>query len=112
MGVNTHIYVMFGTKIEWDDAFNDAYEEVYNDISTPHVVFDGMSGEYMVLGEMLWNGGDIRWGLEDGEANKSIDINSLQLIEKNYKESFCKKFPNFMHLMDTSFMIQAFLHYS
>jgi hypothetical protein len=103
---------MFGTKIEWNDAFNDAYEKVYDDMDTPHVVLDSMSGEYMVLGEMLWNGGDIRWGLEDGEQAKSIDINSLSSIENNYKESFCKKFPNFTHFMDAPFMIQTFLHYS
>ena len=112
MGVSTNIYVMFGTKIKWDDNFSEAYEKVYDDNDTPFVVFDGMGGEYIVFGELLWDSGDFRWDLEGGDSFKEISVNSLPEIEREYKENFTKKFPEFSHLMNDEFFILSFTHYS
>lgn len=51
MGISTHVYAILGVKIPWDDEFNDAHEQVYDDSDLPDMIFDGMGGEYTVLGK-------------------------------------------------------------
>ena len=111
MGVSTNIYVMFGTKITWDDSFNEAYDNVYDDHDTPFVIFDGMCGDYIVFGQLLWNSGDFRWDLEGGDGFKATPVNTLPEIERQYKEQFVKKFPLFAHLMEVEFNILSFTHF-
>lgn len=111
MGVSTNFYTIFGIKIDWDDAFSDAYEEVYNDQDTPNVLMDGMSGEYMILGEILFDSGDARYGFEDGDAFQEIDFSDLEGMEAAYKALFEKKFPEFKHYMSAPFKLMMQAHY-
>jgi hypothetical protein len=111
MGISTNIYGYFGIKIDWDDALSDAYDNVYDDHDTPDCQLDGMSGDYMVFGERLYNSGDFRWGMEDGDGCKRIELDKLPQIEAEYKAKFVKKFPDFAHLMDRPFEIIIFTHY-
>jgi len=111
MGIDTNVYVMFGTKIAWDHNFSEAYDDVYNDPDTPFVIFDALCGEYMVFGELLWDSGNFRWGLESGQGFKAIPVNNLSEIEQQYKEQFIKKFPQFAHYMNDEFHILTFTHY-
>jgi len=52
MGVSTNIYTFYGVKIEWDDDFHEAYDEVYADLQVP-VIVDAMMGEYIVCYSIL-----------------------------------------------------------
>jgi hypothetical protein len=112
MGVSTNFYTIYGIKVDWDEAFNDAYDEVYDDMDTPYVLFDGMGGEYIIFGEILFNSGDARWGFEDGDSFKEIDLSKLSEIETNYKKQFVEKFPQFKHLVDQPFKVMSLAHYS
>ena len=40
MGININVYTYFGVKIDWNDEFLEAYEEVYSDNDTPNVLVD------------------------------------------------------------------------
>lgn len=112
MGVSTNVYTMHGTKIDWDDKFIEAYDEVYDDKDTPIVLLDGMGGDYIVFGTTLFDSGVMRWGLEGGDTFKEFELEQLHELETTYKTEFKTKFPEFAHLMDVPFKIMSFVHYS
>lgn len=113
MGVSTHFYTIYGIKIDsYPDDFSEAYDEAYDDDDTPYVLLDGMCGDYMIFGKILFDSGDMRWGFEKGDAFKTIDIPGLLKIESEYKEEFLKKFPQFSHYMDGQFQLMTLVHYS
>lgn len=111
MGVDINTYAVWGVRIEGiPQDLSDAYDKVYENCDLD-VIIDGMNGEYMIFGEQLFNGGNIRWGMEDGDECKQIDITTLPELEKQYKEAFCKQFPQFKHYMDQPFRLILFTHY-
>lgn len=111
MGVDINTYACWGVRIEgYPEDFSDAYEEVY-DTCTLDIVMDGMNGEYIIFGEKLFNGGNVRWGMEDGDECKQIDVSEFPEMERKYKEEFCKWFPKFKHYMDQPFRLIMFTHY-
>ncbi len=112
MGVSTHAYAVYGVKIPWREDFCDAHELVYDDADLPDLIFDGMSGEYIVIGKILFDSGDFRWGFENGDIYKSIDTSQLEKIEADYRKSFENKFPQFVHLISQPFSLQVFMHWS
>jgi hypothetical protein len=113
MGVSTNFYTIYGIKIdEYPNDFSEAYDDVYDDDDTPFVLMDGMCGEYMIFGEILFDSGDLRWGFENGDAFKSINLEDLADTEKDYKEQFIKKFPQFSHYMDGKFQLMTLAHFS
>lgn len=111
MGVSTNIYGVYGVKIDWDDDLNDAYDAVYDDDDTPIAILDGMCGKYIVFGTKLYDSGDFRYGMEDGDTWKDIDLGVLKNVEEAYKFVFNKKFPQFAHYMDQPFKLMIFTHY-
>ena len=112
MGIDINVYAVMGTKVDWDDSFSDAYDAVYDDHDTPEVIMDGMCGEYMVFGQLLWDSGNFRWGVEEGSQFMKIDMVSLPKIEAEYKQAFVKKFPTFADYMDRPFDLLVFTHVS
>lgn len=112
MGISTHIYAIWGRKIPWNDAFSEAYDEVYDDDDTPDVIMDGMGGDYMILGTKLFDSGDFRWGLDNGDAYKEVDIASFPQIELAYKSAWRAKFPALADLVDKPFGLIVLTHYS
>lgn len=111
MGVSTNIYTFYGIKIEWNDDFHEAYDEVYADIQVP-VIVDAMMGEYIVFGEQLFDSGDFRYGMEDGQTYTETDLEALPELREKYIEEFCKWLPEFRHLIDVEWKIICFTHYS
>ena len=112
MGISTNFYTIHGIKIDWDDDFNEAYDQAFDDADTPYVLVDGMCGEYMVFGTVLFDSGDMRWGFEDGDQYREIDVPSLTQLEYDYKESFRRKFSRFKHLIDEPFKLMTLAHFS
>lgn len=112
MGVSTNFYTICGIKTEWNEEFSEVYEEVYDDPDTPYVLFECYDCKYMIFGEILFNSGDARWGFEDGDSFKEIDLSKLSDIEASYKKQFVEKFSQFKHLMDQPFKVMTLAHYS
>jgi hypothetical protein len=111
MGISTHYYTMYGVKLDWNDDFHEAYDEVYDDDDTPTILMDSISGGYIMLGYTLYDSGDLRWDeLED--AFVEIDLGSLSDLEIKYKREFLAKFPQFASLVEHQFKLMTFVHYS
>lgn len=111
MGISTHYYTIHGVKLDWNDDFNEAYDEVYDDEDTPFTLIDCMECEYIILGTPLFDSGDLRWG-EDGETFAEIDLNALSDFERDYKQKFIEKFPEFSGLMNKPFKLMTLVHFS
>ena len=115
MGISTHIYGFLGVKLPWDDELHEVFEEyLENDREQdlPSHVFDYMGGKYHVLGVKLYDSGDFRWGMEDGDVYKEIDVARFAEMEAEYKAEFVKKLPQFANYMDRPFSMMIFTHYS
>lgn len=112
MGVSTNFYTIHGVKTEWNDEFVEFYDEVYEDKDTPFLIIDGMGGEYLIFGSLLFDSGDYRWGFENGDQYKEIDLTTLAEKEDTYKKAFIAKFPQFKEWMDQPFKIMSLAHFS
>lgn len=111
MGIDIHVYSVYGVKVDgYDTEFSDAYEEVWDDCPL-EIITDGMNGEYMVFGKQLFDSGNLRF-LDSEDTFKNIDITNLADIEKEYKLEFVKCFPKFAHYMEQPFQLLMFTHYS
>lgn len=113
MGVSTNFMLIWGTKLPWHQEFADFYEEKYpQSAQGPWILFDGMGGEYILLGVKLWDSGDARWGFEDGDPHKAIDPATLPALEQAYKDHFQREYPEFSYLMFSNFQLHALAHFS
>jgi hypothetical protein len=87
MGVNLNFYVYFGVRVPYDFEFAYAYDEIASELEdTSHVLFDGMSGEYVIIGQRLWDSGDARYAYEGSDGYKEIAID----------ENFCKSSKDYL----------------
>lgn len=115
MGVSTNIYGYLGIMIPWDDAIHEEFEkylESDRESELPEHVFDYMGGKYHVFGIRLYNSGDFRWGMEDGDVLKKINPAEFSEMESRYKIDFVAKMPQFAHYMEKPFYVLMFTHYS
>ncbi len=112
MGVDTRFYAVYGVCMtEWDDAFYDEYDEKYDltEGKCP-IVFDGMSGEYFVMGHQFMETESMRYEMPYGFT--SIDPMDLEEYKQEYISNFHDVFPNWTHLLDGPWEIHVFVHYS
>lgn len=112
MGISTNFYCVYGVRTDWDNEFSELYDAVYDDPDTFQVIFDGMSGEYMVFGKILFDSGDARFGYEEGDIFNKHTIDQLKKLEVKYRTAFAKKFPDCKILDDREFSVLSFVHYS
>ena len=112
MGINMHVYTVYGVRLPWNDAFHEAYEEIEEALVDEfgygkpqpadrqiEAIIDAMMGEYMVLGLKLYDSGDFRY---------CDDMNSYQEIEEvglfgkwfDYKEQFARLYPDHVHILE------------
>lgn len=113
MGVDINIYTVWGVRVpEYNEDFVVAYERKYGYTVPPRTtaIFDGMGGEYMVLGYILFNGGNIRYG-EFNETFMQQDISALPALEENYRKKFFEDFPDFAQLLNEPFQILSFVYF-
>lgn len=110
MSVNATFYVVHGTKIPYDAKLADAlydYQDKYGYRELPFVA-DGMMGEYIVLGNILYSA-DAR----EGEEFREIPLSEVtSQNEAQYRMKFAEVFPDHIHKLEHPFEILAFVNYS
>ena len=117
MGVSMRIFTVYGVKhAGFFEKLSEAMEKYYdskNRFPTPHIIMDGMDGEYTILGPILYNSGDERWGWEGGDEFKEIPLDQLDVLWLEYKKEFVAKYPEFSKFV-TDFVprLITFKHYS
>lgn len=125
MGINIHVYTVYGVRLDWNDAFYEAYEEVEEALLDEfglckpkpkdrqvEAIMDNMMGEYMVLGPILYDSGDFRNGTD---MNHYQEIEEVGLFGKwlEYKKEFSKLYPEHVHLLEGKLVkLMNFIHYS
>jgi hypothetical protein len=125
MGINMHVYTVYGVRLPWDDAFYEAYEEIEEALMDEfgygkpqpadrqiEAIMDGMMGEYMVLGLKLYDSGDFRYC---DDMNNYQEIEEVGLFGKwfDYKEQFARLYPDHVHLLEgVQPKLINFIHYS
>lgn len=112
MGINMHVYTVYGVRLSWDDAFHEAYEEIEEALIDEfgwgkpqpadrqiEAIIDAMMGEYMVFGLKLYDSGDFRYC---DDMNNYQEIEEVGLFGKwfDYKEQFARLYPNHVHLLE------------
>ena len=112
MGINMHVYTVYGVRLPWNDAFYEAYEEIEEALTDEfgwgkpqpadrqiETIMDAMMGEYMVLGLMLYDSGDFRYC---DDMNNYQEIEDVGLFGKwfDYKEKFARLYPDHVHLLE------------
>jgi hypothetical protein len=125
MGINTHVYTVYGVRLDWDQEFYDIYEELdealleefgYNkrppEDRQIEAVIDCMMGEYIILGHIIYDSGDFRY-CEDMNNYQEIDTSNLLKLELEYKKQFVRLYPNHVHLLEgKDFKLINLIHYT
>jgi hypothetical protein len=125
MGINTHVYTVYGVRLDWNDDFYEAYEEIEEALVDEfgygkpqpadrqiEAVIDGMGGEYILLGEIIYDSGDFRY-CDDMNNYQEIDMSNLESLELEYKEQFARLYPDHVHLLEgKDFKLINLIHYS
>ena len=117
MGIDINIYTIYGVKLEYDEEFSEAIDDADDargiDLPDdfPFVLFDGMSGEYMILGKKLFDSGNFRWSTTDGDTCIETDPADLEKYRETYIKEFIKYFPKFRYLLDDEWQIISIIHY-
>jgi hypothetical protein len=125
MGINMHVYTVYGVKLDWNNAFYEAYEEIEEALCDEfgygkpqpanrqiEVIIDGMMVKYIILGHKIYDSGDFRYcdGMNDYQE---IDTSNLLNLELEYKEQFARLYPDHVHLLEgKDFKLINLIHYS
>ena len=118
MGINTHYYTVYGVKIdEYNEELSDALYgegdlyEIIEECEDLSIITDGMGGNYMIFGKILFDSGDLRYNdIEDTYVE--VDLNKLSEYKDKCVEQFMNYFPTFGHYMDHEWKLMTFVHYS
>lgn len=118
MGINTHYYTVYGKRIDsYDDELSDAlygegdlYETVEENEHL-NIIMDGMGGDYMVIGKILFDSGDLRWS-EIKDTFVEIDLDALPELKESATQEMKNILPNFVHYLDGDWKIMTFMHLS
>lgn len=112
MGINMHVYTVYGVRLPWNDAFHEAYEEIEEALVDEfgygkpqpadrqiEAIIDGMMSEYMILGLKLYDSGDFRYC---DDMNNYQEIEEVGLFGKwfDYKEQFARLYPDHVHILE------------
>jgi len=100
-------YVFYGIKLNYEDHIEFIRDYYENDLEIPNIIIDGMNGEYIVIGNILWNC-DVYLKTSFSEIN----LNDLQNLEDVYKNNFKLKFPKYSEMVNQDFKIICFIHFS
>lgn len=114
MGVNLNFYAYYGVRLPFKEDFMYAYEEVEKDIEdTTSVLFDGMSGEYVIIGQRLWDSGDARYAYAGSDNYKEMPLTpEFERENKQYLEKFFKeRLPAYSHYLEKDWSLIFVPHF-
>lgn len=113
MGVDVRAISIYGIKIDYDKKLAERIDELdhYKWESDPHILVDGMCGEYMILGPVLFNSGSHRWDFE-GDTYKSYSVTDIGILWLDWKLKFEEKFSDFSLLTVERPKFITLMHYS
>ena len=115
MGINTHYYTMYAVQPKGNiEEFAVDWDAVYNDIKDNedmHVIIDGYGGDYVYIGKILFDSGDLRWS-DFKDSHVEVDLNKLSEYKDKCTEQFMNYFPQFGYYMDHEWKLMTFVHYS
>ena len=113
MGINTHVYTYWGVRTEYNHEFSEDFEELYNELDTSQYLSDGMSCEYMVFGNRLYDSGDARWGEMNNSNEIEINDELLNEMKTSFMNEFKEKFPqHYDWLAEKPWKLVSLVHYS
>ena len=118
MGISTHYYTVYGVHVDsYDDELSDAlYGEgdlfnIIEECPDLDIIMDGMGGNYMVMGKILFDSGDLRWN-DFKDTFVEVDMASLSEYRYRCTEQFMNHLPGFGHYMDREWKLMTFMHLS
>lgn len=121
MGINSHYYTVYGVHIDhYDDKLSEVLYEEENRYSLLEngtlsedfgLIMDGMGGDYMVFGKILFDSGDLRWN-DIKDVFVKVPLDELTKYRLEYTQSFATHFPEFAHYLDGEWALMTFVHYS
>ena len=114
MGINVHVYSYWGVRTEWNKDISERQDELY-DLDQDDVDFlsDGMSCEYMVFGERLYDSGDSRWGEMVNSNEVEINDEILDRMREEYMAQFKLRYPDqYEWLAAKPWRLVNLVHYS
>lgn len=112
MGVNLNFYAYYGIRLPYIEEISAALDTDQESWSS-HCLFDGMSGEYIIVGERLWDSGDARYAYSG-----SNEYREYVLTEQNFEKTkqeildcFRKDAPHLLHYVDKEWKLLFIPHY-
>lgn len=111
MGINTHYYTfwgvvldynLFGKNTEENIIKNEQFhEELYTAGSSSKwsYIGDGMNGEYLLLGKILFDSGDLRWS-DFEDTWQEIPLDKLPELDVEWRKAFQEDVPDYAYLID------------
>jgi len=117
MGISTHYYTVYGVELPFDplpsrEDSEEFHEALYEKSSGFDHISDGMGGEYLLLGKVLFRSGDLRWN-DTEDTWKVIPLDKLEEIDKEWRSQFATQFPEQFHLVkNRPSKLITFVHYS
>lgn len=125
MGINTNVITMFGVRIPWDEDLYSDYEEIeeklieefgYSNPKPPDsqipAIFDGMLGEWIYLGVVLYDSGDFRY-MDNMNDYQESDIWNLDNLRVEWLNNFRRLYPQHEHLaLNKRWKLLNFIYYS
>jgi len=116
MGISQEVYTVYGWELTVTPEFNVWLEEV--DYEYPKgIIYDGMSGEYVVIGSILFESGDARWepltGFSSFTLKHAEDRLNQQLYSWEYDhDKLWTKFQVMFPELKSAPEFHTFVHYS
>lgn len=121
MGISTHYYTVYGVRVNnYDDDLSDELygdDDLYSllvDGTLPEdfgLIMDGMSGDYMVFGKILFDSGDLRYN-DFKDTFVEIGLDKLADYRRDYIRKFSEHFPKFDHYLNAEWKLMTFMHLS
>jgi hypothetical protein len=109
MGVDATAVVMYGVRFDPnEEGLRDLVEAIYDANDNDMMVYDGMCGQYMVLGHIF------SYQSVHGDFDYvEISVDNLKKIEDDYRALFDQGYPEWAKIFDgKEFKLLSFVHYS
>jgi hypothetical protein len=112
MSVYKYFYVVYGIKAKFDEDFVEEYYKKEDQCKDLGIIIDGMNGDYIVFGDILFSNGDVEREGDVFEEFKITNLSSLDRCSFAYRKRFAKVFPDHLYRIVSKFNLLTFVHYT